>query len=43
MEALGELARGFAIALDPFVFAMLTLGVVAGLALAGGPIFGRAH
>ena len=33
MEALGELARGFAIALDPFVFAMLTLGVVAGLVI----------
>ncbi|HEX9435798.1 MAG TPA: tripartite tricarboxylate transporter permease [Candidatus Limnocylindria bacterium] len=31
MEALGELARGFAVALDPFVMAMLTVGVLAGL------------
>lgn len=33
MDALGELARGFAVALDPFVFAMLTVGVVAGLVI----------
>lgn len=33
MEALGELARGFGVVFDPFVFAMLTVGVVAGLVI----------
>jgi putative tricarboxylic transport membrane protein len=33
MEALGELGRGFAVLADPFVFAMLALGVFAGLVI----------
>ncbi|MGH2800000.1 MAG: tripartite tricarboxylate transporter permease, partial [Thermoleophilaceae bacterium] len=33
MEALGELARGFAVALQPFTLAMLVVGVILGLVI----------